>query len=64
MAVCQIVDIYNNISDRAINKSWNLTGLTKFKNMITVEDVEYVNREQIEDDLNERLEELKIFEED
>ena len=28
-----------------------------------IEDVEYVNREQIEDDLNVRLEELEIFEE-
>ena len=28
-----------------------------------IEDVEYVNRERIEDDLNVRLEELEIFEE-
>ena len=28
-----------------------------------IEDVEYVNREQIEDDLNVRFEELEIFEE-
>ena len=62
-AVCKILEIYQNLSEGSINKSWQLTGLAKFKNLQSnqSDQLESVSDEQIQDDLNERLEELEIF---
>ena len=60
-AVCKIVDLNQNLSEGTIIRSWRSTGLTKFKNIEPIESLESVSAEQIQDDINERLEELNLF---
>ena len=62
-AVSKVTDIFGNLSARAINHSFRLTGLEKFKNL-DGEGPEDLNPDDILNEINERLEEAIILSED
>ena len=55
-AVSHISSIYNKMSDDVIKHSWRETGLKKFKHLRANDSIE-VDSEQIQNELNQRLEE-------
>ena len=59
-AVSHISSIYNNMSDDVIKHSWRETGLKKFKHLRANDSIE-VDSEQIQNELNQRLEEAVFF---
>ena len=64
MAVKQVPDIYNDtsMSIKTINHAWRSTGISKFKSLAT-ENLEDVTSEDIQNELNERLENALILSE-
>ena len=63
MAVKQVTNIYNDMSIKTINHAWRSTGLSKFKSL-TTENPEGISSEDIQNELNERLENALILSED
>ena len=55
MAVKKAVELFNNISTDLIKTSWKMTGFKKFAHFGDVSDPE-VNSQDVENELNERLE--------
>ena len=60
MAVMMFTKIFSELSDRCINYSWRSSGIAKFKNLSS-ERPEELDDDQVTNDLNERLEELELF---
>jgi len=61
MAVLKVIELFSNLSEKCINYSWKLSGIKKFQNLES-ETPEGLNDEVLTDDINERLEELCLFE--
>ena len=59
-AVFHISSFYNDMSDDVIKHSWRETGLKKFKHLRANDSIE-VDSEQIQNELNQRLEEAVFF---
>ena len=53
------MELFSNLSDKTINYSWKLSGIKKFNGL---ESEKPSDDEQMLDDVNERLEELELFE--
>ena len=60
-AVIKVMELFSNLSDKTINYSWKLSGIKKF-NGLESEKPSDLDDEQMLDDVNERLEELELFE--
>ena len=60
-AVCRVMELFSNLSDKTINYSWKLSGIKKF-NGLESEKPSDLDEEKMLDDVNERLEELELFE--
>ena len=60
-AVIQVVKLFRSLSEECINYAWKLSGIKKFQTLES-EKPEDINNDLLTDDLNERLEELQLFE--
>ena len=60
LAVKMFTKLFSELSDRCIDYSWRSSGIAKFKNLSS-ERPEELNDDQVTNDLNERLEELELF---
>ena len=59
MAVNQITSIYNDLSMKTINHAWRSTGISKFQSL--AREHPDVSTEDIQNELNERLENALII---
>ena len=60
-AVLKVVELFSSLSDRTIQYAWRLSGIQKFKGLESEKPLD-LDDEQMLDDVNERLEELELFE--